>query len=280
MVAARNRGIRESRGVMIAPLDADDLWFEDKLRKQVDLLESSEPQVSLVYCWSVHMDGDDRLTGHWCSAAATDQVLVPLVLRNLLGNASTPLIRRSFLDKVGLYDESLRSEAAEATADWDLYLRLASISEFRVVPEFLMGYRLQAGNMSSDLEAIYRAYKVVMQRTRHRHADLPEELFRWSEAEFEFYLALLGAHYTGEWNAGFGWFKRALRTDPSLALQPRFYQRGLEMLLERLGMSRRRHSPRIGPSCRQADLRPMYRTIARKKKLSLDPFARRVSRYS
>src|SRR5258705_7642709 len=37
--AARNRGLEEASGAFIAPLDADDVWYPQKLEKQVASLE-------------------------------------------------------------------------------------------------------------------------------------------------------------------------------------------------------------------------------------------------
>ena len=37
--AARNTAIRKARGKYIAPLDADDFWFPEKLEKQVACIE-------------------------------------------------------------------------------------------------------------------------------------------------------------------------------------------------------------------------------------------------
>ena len=47
--AARNRGIKESNGKYILPLDADDLISADYIEKAVDMLEN-DPLVKLVYC--------------------------------------------------------------------------------------------------------------------------------------------------------------------------------------------------------------------------------------
>lgn len=47
---ARNVGIRESRGEFIALLDDDDVWFPEKLAKQLEAARRIEPWVPVVTC--------------------------------------------------------------------------------------------------------------------------------------------------------------------------------------------------------------------------------------
>ena len=59
--AARNTAIRKARGKYIAPLDADDFWFPEKLEKQVACIEQCGDETGLVYCWSTLIDRARRV---------------------------------------------------------------------------------------------------------------------------------------------------------------------------------------------------------------------------
>lgn len=54
---ARNTGVRLSQGNLLAFLDADDLWAEDKLEKQLAVLQNN-PQVDLVWGNVIEFTGD------------------------------------------------------------------------------------------------------------------------------------------------------------------------------------------------------------------------------
>src|SRR5581483_2600291 len=107
------------------------------------------------------------------------EVYRALLYRNFIGNASVPLIRRSVLNEIGGYDESMRAAGAQGCEDWDICLRIAERYEFRVVREYLVGYRIAAGSMSSDYTSMARGHALLLRRARERHPEIPRRVFRW-----------------------------------------------------------------------------------------------------
>jgi glycosyltransferase involved in cell wall biosynthesis len=115
--AARNTGIRVSSGPLLTFLDSDDLFLPDKLALLVAALEEN-PVLGLVAGQAILIDEAGRPLGE-----VFDRGLPGDTSELLLGNplhVGSVLLRREWQERVGLFDESLRSYE-----DWDLWLRLA-----------------------------------------------------------------------------------------------------------------------------------------------------------
>jgi glycosyltransferase involved in cell wall biosynthesis len=174
VAGARNFGISQARGNLIAPLDADDLWHPEKIARQIRLIQASPPEVGLVYCWSICIDEDDFVMPPIISKSrAQGRVTAELAKTNILENSSSPLIRRSCIDAVGGYDTSLQPHGAE---DWKLYLALSEICEFTLVPEHLVGYRQSTGSLSRDVTGMAQSTELVVRWMTEKWPDLAEEL--------------------------------------------------------------------------------------------------------
>ena len=94
---ARNRGLNEARGDVIAFLDVHDLWSKDKLEEQL-LILNDEPSVEIVIGYTQIMMLTDILEGKHIFKKWSEPELALSV-----GSA---LFRRSVFDKVGFFDNT------------------------------------------------------------------------------------------------------------------------------------------------------------------------------
>ncbi len=141
--AARNRGIRETSAEYIAFLDADDIWLEDKTRLQLEYL-TTHPNAALVsgYArwWNVI---SDKVYIRGESLRGMQFLRRELLVRNVLGNPSMVMVRRSALESAGLFSETIRWGQ-----DWELWQRLVQHYEAGMVPEPVTIYRWHQDNLS------------------------------------------------------------------------------------------------------------------------------------
>lgn len=117
--SARNTGIRNARGKLVAFLDPDDLWLPEKLRRQVALMDA-DAEVGLSYCLVDFIDEEGRrfpdISWPHPSGATYKDLLY---LNWVVGSGSSVLIRKSVFDEVGLFDEGLKG-----LEDMDMWIRI------------------------------------------------------------------------------------------------------------------------------------------------------------
>lgn len=104
--AARNTGIRASKGEFLGFLDDDDLFLPEKTQKEVDLFNSLSDEYGLVYgSFIEHMN--DRCT-RTLEADSTENFLYRFLCNEVIACSSTVMIRRKVLETVVEWDESFR----------------------------------------------------------------------------------------------------------------------------------------------------------------------------
>jgi hypothetical protein len=172
--AARNRGIAQAVGEYVSSLDSDDLWLPDYLAEMGRALEEN-PRAGFAYTRAWVLDASDRFrtvpTGAWhrppTPMLPRDQFVSEL-LQECFVNA--PTIRRTALERVGGYDESLSHGE-----DWELWLRLANAGFEAVRVEGpLTIYRNRPGSHSADLAAMKVAPTMVYRTVLERHNPSPQ----------------------------------------------------------------------------------------------------------
>jgi len=118
--AARNHGIRQARGELIAFLDSDDLWEPDKLELQVAQLDA-EPDVALSFTDRISQDAPGGRTRFRETGFDGRTGIASLVAGNIPISTPCVVVRRAVLESVGLFDETFT-----CAEDWDLWLRVLS----------------------------------------------------------------------------------------------------------------------------------------------------------
>jgi glycosyltransferase involved in cell wall biosynthesis len=222
VAAARNLAIQKSRGEYIAPIDADDIWYPQKIEKQLHCMLHAEPSTGLVYAWSVHIDEKGLLTGGFNASNIEGDVFPLLIFSNFVANSSAPLIRRVCFEQVGGYSARLLKLNAQGCEDRDLYLRIAESYKFRVVKEFLVGYRKVHNSMSLNYRSMEKSNFIVIEDVRHRYPDIPSFVYRWSRSHYYLYLSHQSRSCAHYWTSILYLYK-AVRMDLVFLLYPEFY---------------------------------------------------------
>jgi glycosyltransferase involved in cell wall biosynthesis len=137
LVAALNRGLRETRSATVVRMDADDVSLPSRLERQQAVL-AADHRVGLVGCGVETIDAEGRTTGSWLLPEDDPGLRRRLLLRNPFAHGSVA-IRRAALDAAGGYD--VRYGANE---DYDLWRRIAREWRLAAVPEVLYRYREHA----------------------------------------------------------------------------------------------------------------------------------------
>lgn len=162
---ARNTGIKASKGEYVAFLDDDDEWLPAKLEEQLKVMESDEEK-GLVYTGTHSIYADDGIEYDSFPKLHGD-MSKQVLYSNFAGSTTTVMVRKSILDKAGLFDENL-----PAMQDYDLWIRICQIAKVGVVSTPLVNYYNY--NNSGQISANFEKYEFAYTHVNRKY----EELFR------------------------------------------------------------------------------------------------------
>jgi glycosyltransferase involved in cell wall biosynthesis len=157
--AARNTGIVNSKCDYLAFLDDDDEWYPEKLARQMAVMLKSQPQVAVVYTGYVLVH---RSSGNIVSRMVPTQrgdLYHKLLESNPIGGTSSVMLKRTCLEKVGLFDESLPS-----FQDRDLWIRISREFQFDYVQEPLLNYFVHPQKVWTNLEALTKGLEIMLRK--------------------------------------------------------------------------------------------------------------------
>lgn len=143
VAAARNKGIHAGTGKYIAFLDADDIWYPEKLEKQIAVLENNQ-KAGFVYCDNFFVNEKRQLSESYGYKVFLKKgnILPDLFCRYFLITSSL-LMRRACFEWIGYFDESLK-----VGEDYDFFLKLAFAFPAEVIEEKLWERRVSKTSLS------------------------------------------------------------------------------------------------------------------------------------
>lgn len=155
--AARNKGVENSSGELIAFLDADDVWLPEKIEKQAAKFREDE-QIGLVHCQMREFDTETGKTVHLHLVGEDGWVANSLLLYDktiIIGPGGSILVSRAAFEAAGGFDTRLK-----IGEDWDFCYRVARQYKVGFVREILVDYRHHPKNSSRNAEEMERSMKI------------------------------------------------------------------------------------------------------------------------
>lgn len=142
--AARNTGIKNSKGNYIAFLDDDDEWLPRKIEYQ--LQKFSDENVGLVYCdsYTITIKNNKEISKDVRSHRISGMVYGELIKRNFIGSTSFALVKKQALDTCGIFNNQLKS-----AQDYELWLRISNVYKVDYVSNPLVNYYVHDGERIS-----------------------------------------------------------------------------------------------------------------------------------
>lgn len=147
-----NQGVIESKGKYICRMDADDIALPDRLKLQIDFLET-HPEIDLVGGRAVVFSRSMGVLGYLPFAQTHEKLCsqpwnrIPLPHPTWMGR------REWFLSHPYSAPEVIRAE------DQDLLLKAYPVSRYHCIDNVVLAYRLGNYNLKSSLAARYYLFK-------------------------------------------------------------------------------------------------------------------------
>jgi glycosyltransferase involved in cell wall biosynthesis len=216
--AARNAGVRQSAGQLVACLDSDDVWHPDFLRTCIEYLVT-HPLVDVVFSQVRFINAEDRpLPQPVGPEPHSGDLLEPLLMGYPILPSST-LVRRVCFDRWGAYEPGFD--------DWELWLRWAAGGcRFHCIDRPLVSYRIHDHNLHLEWES-RRSAHVAMLDHFYSRCELPERAKTMRDAAYaeQYVQFAVRAWQAGRISDAVSDFLQAVRVNPRLLEDLDFYFR-------------------------------------------------------
>lgn len=184
---ATNYGFKKVKGEFLARIDSDDVWYPEKLEKQIEFLESN-PDRKICFSWIDLIDEKGRNINEECRelqalfetkfTGQKDCLHTFYFIGNCLSHPSV-LMRTQVMHEIGDFDLGYMQ-----SHDFDYWVRIAKQYPIYVIPERLLAMRRFMGegkentnNSNHSETSNVRFFNEYMDIRAHFFDDMDNQLF-------------------------------------------------------------------------------------------------------
>ena len=191
LVSTENRGLSSARNLgieltfdceYVAFLDADDVWLENKMERQLQLLADNDSVAGVCSDFSVFSE-EPKLDGqqHRFYGASERKVLMQTAV--IWGSGSAVVLRVGVLEDAALFDVGLNF-----AEDLDAWCTISERGGWGFIPEKLVFIRQNAlsmqGKLPSNPELYLRSYLHILEKWSHKITRIERFLKRYDVVSF------------------------------------------------------------------------------------------------
>lgn len=162
---SRNFGVSVANGDYIAFLDSDDMWREDKLSKQVELLKQN-PEAALCFTASSFIDDDGNELEYVLNVP--EKIAFKTLLKQNLISCSSVVVKKSYMQEIKMQSDKMHE-------DFAVWLKILQKEPYAYgINEPLLKYRRLNNSKSSNK---IKAAKMSWMVYRHIGLNFPQTIY-------------------------------------------------------------------------------------------------------
>ncbi|RTL73194.1 MAG: glycosyltransferase [Hyphomicrobiales bacterium] len=181
---ARNRGVAQARGQLIAFIDADDQWLPTHLQDNVRALQA-DPKLGVSFSPCLIVDAGGVPTGERTQPRVQVQELRDILAGNPTATCSALVARRAVFASAGSFRVDMRHAEDQ---EW-LFRVIHAGWRVRGTAHHTVLYRSSPTGLSADTASMHGGWRQFIALARQMRPTLPEVDLRRAEARMQLYFA-------------------------------------------------------------------------------------------